>query len=501
MTQDFDVLVVGGGINGAAIARDAAGRGAHVLLVEKDDLASHTSSASTKLIHGGLRYLEHYEFRLVAESLAERERLARAAPHLIRGLRFVLPHDRDMRPKWLMRVGLFLYDRLGGRSSLPKSGSVDLRHSPLGAPLKPEHDYGFVYSDCWGDDSRLVVANARDAADRGARIETRTRLVAAARRDGCWDATIVSDGSGMRTVRARVLVNATGSWAADFLPALAGLPGSGALRLVKGSHIVTRRLYDGDHAYMLQNKDRRIIFVIPYEEDFTLIGTTDVAWQGPVGDVVPDGSEIEYLCSSVSRWFADAVTPDNVVASFAGLRPLYDDDEANPSEVSRDYVLALDDDGAPVLSVFGGKLTTHRALGQRVVDMLAPFFPEFGAAWTSDAAFPGGDIAIGGLAQLIQRVRSRAPFLDARTAQRMVESYGTRTDRILGDAANLEDLGEDFGEGLTQAEIDYLVREEWAMTAEDILWRRSKLGLRFKPEGIGRVTAYLNRQDHKTLYA
>ena len=501
MRQEFDILVVGGGINGAAIARDATGRGARVMLVEKDDLAAHTSSASTKLIHGGLRYLEQYEFRLVAESLAERERLARAAPHLIRGLRFVLPHDRSMRPKWMMRVGLFLYDRLGGRSSLPRSGGASLRGTLLGAPLKPDYDYGFLYSDCWGDDSRLVVTNARDAADHGAVIATRTRLVRADRHADHWAATLATV-DGEQQIVARALVNATGSWAADFLPDLASLKGVGSLRLIKGSHIVTRRLFGGDHAYMLQNPDRRIIFAIPYEQDFTLIGTTDVAWDGPVGNVKADPAEVAYLCDSVSRWFASPITPADVIASFAGLRPLYDDDSANPSEISRDYVLALDDSvGAPVLSVFGGKLTTHRALAERAVDKLSSVFPSLRTAWTADATFPGGDFAVDALEILVAQTQSRAPFLDARTVRRLVESYGTRVDRILGDATSLDDLGEQFGEGLTAAEVDHLVREEWACTAEDILWRRSKLGLRMPPGAVARLTAYLDGQTAKTMYA
>ncbi|WP_044330033.1 glycerol-3-phosphate dehydrogenase [Sphingomonas hengshuiensis] len=492
MQDAHDILVVGGGINGAAVARDAAGRGARVLLVEQNDLAAHTSSASTKLIHGGLRYLEQFEFRLVGEALAERERLLHAAPHLIRPLEFVLPHERSMRPGWMMRLGLFLYDRLGGASSLARSHAVRLDRGTRGAPLQPQHRRGYVYWDCWGDDSRLVVANAADAAQRGAAIRTRTRLLSAERKEGRWQAEIEGP-EGIQHVSARALVNATGAWAADFLPQRAKVATRSALRLIKGSHIVTRRLFDGDHAYLLQNPDKRVVFAIPYEGAFTLIGTTDVAWDGALDRVEIDAAETDYLCESVNRWLRTPISAADVVWSYAGLRPLYDDAEANPSAISRDYVLSLDAENgqAPVLSIFGGKITTHRALANRAVDQLAPFLPLLGAAWTDDAVLPGGDLGAGGLSALVESIAARAPFLDGRTARRLAESYGTSAYRVLGGATSASDLGEAFGAGLTEAEVEYLLTEEWAQTAEDILWRRSKLGLHMTPEAIARLTAYV----------
>lgn len=497
--KHYDILVAGGGINGVAIARDAAGRGARVLLVEKDDLAAHTSSASTKLIHGGLRYLEQYEFRLVGESLAERERMMQAAPHLIRPLSFVLPHERSMRPRWMMQAGLFLYDRLGGKSRLPRSRSVKLASDPMGAVLKGEVQHGYLYSDCWGDDSRLVVANALDAAERGATIMTQTRLGAAQVVGGQWQAQLHPAGGTPFTVSARAIVNATGSWAADFARAFAPKSAGGSLRMIKGSHLVTRKLYEGDHAFLLQNNDGRVIFTIPYEGNFTLVGTTDVDWAGSPDKVEVDSAEIAYLCKAVSDWFRTPLIPEDVVSTYAGVRPLYDDESDNPSKISRDYVLKYDkQSGAPFLSVFGGKITTHRALGERAADMLQADLPHMATAWTATATLPGGDAGPRGLAGVLEDIAVEAPFLDPATVKRLGQSYGTRFRRILKGARSIADLGRDFGGGLSQAEVDYLLREEWATTAEDILWRRSKLGLHIPADRYGDIAAYI-AQKSRTL--
>lgn len=494
MKAQYDLIVAGGGINGAAIARDAAGRGLRVLLVEQHDLASHTSSASTKLIHGGLRYLEQYEFRLVAEALAERERLMAAAPHLIRPLRFALPHAPGMRPGWMMRIGLFLYDRLGGRSRLPRSLAARFAGTPYGAPLRDGVTRGYLYSDCWGDDSRLVVACTQDAAARGADIATRTRIDHAERVPGGWDVRVTLADGETRAVRARALVNATGGWAQRFLAERTSITAHDRVRLVKGSHIVTRRLFDGDHAYLLQNPDKRVIFAIPYEDRFTLIGTTDVPWDGPLDEVAIDAAETDYLCAAVNRWFATPITPDDVVWSYAGLRPLHDDAEANPSEVSRDYVLALDtaDGGAPLLSVFGGKITTHRALAEHAMDRLRAHIDGTGPAWTGAAVLPGGDVGADGLDGLIARIGRAAPFLEAATVRRLAQSYGSRALAILGDARCAADLGIAFGAGLYEAELRHLVAHEWAATAQDVLWRRSKLGLQLDADASAAVARWID---------
>lgn len=478
-SEILDLLVVGGGVNGAGIARDAAGRGLSVLLVEQDDLAGATSSASTKLIHGGLRYLEHYEFRLVRESLQEREVLLRSAPHIIWPLRFVLPHESALRPAWLIRIGLLLYDHLGGRDRLPASKSVDLRHGPLGAPLKPHFTRGFVYSDCWVEDSRLVVLNALDAEERGARVLTRTRCAAARRRGGGWEATLEDGETRERsTVGARALVNATGPWVGRFIDGALGLEHSHRIRLVKGSHIVVPRLYEGEHAYILQNVDRRIVFAIPYERAFTLIGTTDLSYEGDPAAVAISPVEIDYLCAAVSRNFARAVTPADVVWTYAGVRPLQDDESADPSTVTRDYVLELDESGGvPLLSVFGGKITTYRRLAEQALEKLRPFFPSAGPSWTAAATLPGGEMPGADFDRFLADLRARRPWLPPALVQRYARAYGTRVERLIGSAASLADLGRHFGEDLYAREVDYLVEHEWACSAEDILWRRSKLGL------------------------
>ena len=492
----FDLLVVGGGINGAGIARDAAGRGLSVLLCEQGDLASATSSASTKLIHGGLRYLETYAFRLVREALAERERLLAIAPHIVWPLRFVLPRDAGLRPAWMLRLGLFLYDNLSALRSLPGSQSLRLSGTPLGAPLQERLSEGFAYSDCWVEDSRLVVLNALDARERGADIRTRTRLVSARREEGLWCARLASKDGAEQEVRARLVVNAAGPWVSGLLTDL-GLGSRAAVRLVKGSHLVTRRLYEGEHAYILQQPDRRIVFAIPYEGAFTLIGTTDVAHGEAPGPVAISAAETRYLLTAINRSFARRVTEADVVWSYAGLRPLYDDAAADASAVTRDYVLDIDAAAgqAPVLSVFGGKLTTYRRLAEHAIEKLKPHLPPHGPAWTGTAPLPGGDVPRGDIEAFLDGLLRERPFLPEATARRLVRAYGTRLREILGPATSLSDLGEDFGGGLSAAEVAYLVSREWAESAEDILWRRSKLGLHVAPGTAERLDAHLAEQS------
>jgi glycerol-3-phosphate dehydrogenase len=492
LTADrYDLLVVGGGINGAGIARDAAGRGLSVLLCEKNDLASATSSASSKLIHGGLRYLEYGEFRLVREALMEREVLLAAAPHIIWPLRFVLPHDSSLRPRPLIRLGLFLYDHIGGRRTLPGTEAVKLRRNPYGTPLQERVTDGFVYSDCWVQDARLVVLNARDAAARGSTILTRTEVKSARREGDHWRATIRSEGGVTREVAARILVNAAGPWVLDVVEN-ASIGTRASVRLVKGSHIVVPKLYDGDQAYILQNDDRRIVFVIPYEDGFTLIGTTDIPFEGSPETVAIDRDETEYLCRAVSRWFARPVSPDSVVWSYSGVRPLYDDRASNASAVTRDYVFDLDETGGvPALSIFGGKITTYRRLAEHALAKLAPFLPQAGAPWTSGTKLPGGDLPGNDPAAFAAELRREYPFLDAALARRLTRSYGGEARRILNGAKAFDGLGRHFGAGLTERELDWLVKEEWARTPEDILWRRSKLGLRMRQDEARAVAAWL----------
>lgn len=486
----YDLLVIGGGINGAGIARDAAGRGLSVLLCERGDLAEHTSSASTKLIHGGLRYLEQYEFRLVREALAERERLMRLAPHIVWPLRFVLPHDTGLRPAWLLRIGLFLYDHLSRLRALPGSQSLRLTRDGFGAPLQARLTRGFAYSDCWVEDSRLVVLNALDAAERGATIRTRTNVESARREGDAWSATLHDAESGRRErVRARIVVNAAGPWVAQTLLRTLSVEARPKVRLVKGSHIVTRRLYAGDQAYILQQPDRRIVFAIPYERDFTLIGTTDVPYEAGPGRVTISAEETRYLCDCINRSFARAIGPDDVVWSYSGVRPLYDDAAASASAVTRDYVLELDADGPPVLSVFGGKITTYRRLAEHALEKLD--LPGLKPAWTGAAPLPGGDIPGGDFEAFLGRLRAAYPFLPELLARRLARAYGTRAERLLGSARSLADLGEHFDGGLTAREVDYLMAEEWARSPDDILWRRTKLGLRTGREGVARLARHL----------
>ena len=480
-----DVLVVGGGINGAGIARDLAGRGLSVVLCEKDDLAAHTSSSSTKLIHGGLRYLEHYEFALVRKALAEREVLLRSAPHIMWPLRFVMPHDPGMRPVWMVRIGLFLYDHLARREVLPGSRTVDLRAHPSGTPLKRHFRKGFVYSDGWVDDARLVVLNAVDAAERGATVLTRWACVDARRAPAEWQVQLRSSAGATRELRARALVNAAGPWAAQFLAEHAHAPERKALRLVKGSHIVVRKLFAHDHAYIFQNPDRRIIFAIPYERDFTLIGTTDVEHHGAIGGARIDDAEIAYLCEQASRYFERAVHPGDVVWSYSGVRPLLDDESGDPSAVTRDYELELDTaGGAPLLTVWGGKITTFRKLAEEAADRLAAPLGTARGAWTQGAFLPGGDFRplIGAarrpdedFARLLGALAQRHPKVDARLLQRLARAYGTRAETLLAGSG----LGAEVAPGLHEAELAHLRVHEWACSAEDVLWRRSKLGLHY----------------------
>lgn len=497
LNRPYDLLIVGGGVNGAGIARDAVGRGASVLMVEQDDLASYTSSASTKLIHGGLRYLEYYEFRLVREALTERERLLKMAPHIIWPMRFVLPHSKLVRPAWMLKAGLFLYDHLASNMTLPKSRAVDFRTHSSGRPLKDDYTKGFVYSDGWVQDSRLVVLNALDAAERGADIRTRTRLIKATRSNGLWQAELEDRVTGKTThVQARALVNAAGPWVARLLAETLNIPNSKSVRLVKGSHIIVPRVFDGPQAYIFQNPDKRIVFAIPYEQNFTLIGTTDIPWNEAPGKVGIAPDEIKYLCESVNRYFKKDVKESDVVWTYAGLRPLYDDASANASAVTRDYVLDLDtQDGAPLLSIFGGKITTYRKLAEHALEKLAPVLPAVaGVSWTATEVLPGGDIGEGGFDAALARLGRAAPWLPAATAWRLLRNYGSRVYEIIGEATSLKDLGEVLGGDLTTREVDYLIEREWARTGEDILWRRSKLGLHLSEAEKQKVSDYVQQK-------
>lgn len=488
---EFDLLIVGGGINGAGIARDAAGRGLRVLLVEQDDLANYTSSSSTKLIHGGLRYLEYYELRLVRESLIERERLLGMAPHIIWPLRFVLPQSQSPRPAWIVRAGLFLYDHLGGRRQLPGTEAIDLSHHPIGNGLK-DGGKAYLYSDCWVEDSRLTILNAMDAALRGAVIHTRTRLTEA-REDGRHWIAALEGPEGTGEARAAMLVNAAGPWVDDILRRTGRARHDRGVRLVKGSHIVVPRLFEGDHAFMLQNPDRRIVFAIPYERDYTLIGTTDQPWTGQPAKAEISAEETDYLCDTANRYFVNRIAPGNVVWSYAGIRPLYDDHAANASAVTRDYVLDLDDaqGRAPMLSIFGGKITTYRRLAEHALGEVAHLFPRAGRAWTAGITLPGGEIPDGDFTAFFAALKVRHPGIAPALLYRLARAYGTRAERVLGDAASESALGRDFGGHLFQREVDYLVEHEWARTAEDILWRRSKLGLHVPDGTAQRLDQYL----------
>jgi glycerol-3-phosphate dehydrogenase len=491
----YDLLIIGGGINGAGIARDAAGRGLSVLLCEQDDLAAHTSSASTKLIHGGLRYLEYYEFGLVRKSLQEREVLLRAAPHIIRPLNFVMPHSAGLRPAWLIRAGLYLYDHLGKRELLPGSRSVDLRMHAAGQSLKPEFMRGFTYSDARVDDARLVVLNALDAHERGATILPHTRCLSARRYADMWDVTLRPAGEDPQVVRCRALVNAAGPWVMNVLHDALDMSSRPHLRLAKGSHIVVRRLFQHDDAYLLQNPDKRILFAIPYEREFTLIGTTDVEYTGDPADASITDAETNYLCDMANHYFAHGISPADVIWSYSGVRPLLADDAHDLSEVTRDYRLECDatSERAPLLCVFGGKITTYRRLAEEGLALLAQSLPQMKAPWTAGAPLPGGDIPNADFDGFFGEFRRSLPWLPDELARRYAHAYGTRIDALLAGARGISDLGEDYGGGLYEAEIDYLVRREWAQTAEDILWRRSKLGLHVSDETAARIAKRMER--------
>ncbi|HQT74372.1 MAG TPA: glycerol-3-phosphate dehydrogenase [Acidiphilium sp.] len=492
-----DIAIIGGGINGCGIARDAAGRGWSVFLCEAGDLGGATSAASTKLIHGGLRYLEYYEFRLVREALMEREVLWSIAPHIIWPLRFVLPHHKGLRPAWMLRLGLFIYDHLGGRKKLPPTRTLRLRRDPAGKPLDVRFVRGYEYSDCWVEDSRLVVLNARDAADRGAEIAPRTRCVSGAREDGLWTLTVRDEQSGeTRIVRARTLVNAAGPWVAEVLQQVLRANSPASVRAVQGSHIVVRRLYEGEHCYIFQNEDGRIFFVIPYERDFTLIGTTDRDYHGDPAAVRASEEEIAYLCQSASAYFTRPIAPSDVVWAYSGVRPLYDDGASKAQAATRDYVLEMDApaDGPALLSVFGGKITTYRRLAESVLDRLAPHLPAAAGkakGWTGHAALPGGDFPPEGYAAEVASLRRDYPFLAVRLAERLIRAYGTRARALLGAAARMEDLGHTFGADLTEAELRYLHDHEFARTADDVVWHRSKLGLHLTREEIAAIDRFM----------
>ena len=483
-----DVLVIGGGINGVGIARDLAGRGLKVVLTERDDLANHTSSASTKLIHGGLRYLEYYEFSLVRKSLAERELLLRAAPHIMWPLRFVMPHDPSMRPVWMIRLGLFMYDHLAKREYLPASGTIDLRQHPVGKPLQPRFTSAFAYSDGWVDDARLVVLNAIDARTRGATVLTRCPCVQLERQGAGWQARLQPAGGAEITVQARAVVNATGPWASQFLRERAHKPEARQLRLVKGSHIIVPKIFEHDHAYLFQNPDKRVIFAIPFERDFTLIGTTDVEVKGDAGQARIDQDEIAYLCEQASRYFEKPVQPADVVWTYSGVRPLLDDESGSASAVTRDYLLEFDAPavkGGPLLTVWGGKLTTFRKLAEEVSDLLLKRLDEQRPAWTGTTSFPGGDLSafIGApqrpdvdMRRFIDALAQRYPQLPIALRERWAHAYGSRIQLLLADD---KPLGAEVAPGLYEVELDYLYQREWARSADDVLWRRSKLGLHY----------------------
>lgn len=485
--MEADLLVIGGGINGVGIARDAAGRGLSVVLCEQGDLGQATSSASSKLLHGGLRYLEHREFKLVRESLSEREVLLHNASHIVKPLRFVTPHNRRVRPAWMLHAGLILYDRLAPDSSLPKSERLSLRTHAYGAPIASRLRTGFVYSDCWIDDARLVILTALDAANRGATILPRTRLESAERHADHWLAT-TSTG---QTIRAQAVVNAAGPWVPGVLHDILQVDMPARLRLVKGSHIVVPRLHDGQQAYVLQNDDRRIVFVLPFESHYTLIGTTDVPYNGDPGSVRISGSETEYLCDLVNTYFRSQISPADVVWAFSGVRSLFDDEAASASTVTRDYRLEVDANGAPVLNVLGGKLTGYRLLSEQVLIQLANVFPDAGPDWTATAPLPGSSPDSPGFGSFLERVILEFPWLPAGLARDYARRYGTRIHDLLDGCNSVARLGEEFGPGLFEREVQFLIDTEWAVTADDILWRRTKLGLRQSPESTARLEAWL----------
>lgn len=509
-----DLFVIGGGINGCGIARDAAGRGLRVELAEMNDLASATSSASTKLFHGGLRYLEYWEVRLVREALIERETLLRAMPHISWPMRFVLPYHKDMRfdgetptskllnifipwmkgrrPAWLIRFGLFLYDNLGGRKILKGTTSLNLANTPEGAPLEDRFKKAYEYSDCWIEDSRLVVLNARDAHARGARINVRTKVISAEQANGIWHVTLETQDGAQRVAKARMLVNAGGPWVESIIRNTVRINSNEGVRLVRGSHIVTRKLYDHDKCYFFQGEDGRIIFTIPYETDFTLIGTTDADHDDVNQKPVCTDEEQDYLLEFASKYLKQDISRDDVKWTYSGVRPLYNDGASSATAATRDYVLKVDESaGAPILNIFGGKITTSRRLAETALEKIKPFFPNTGDPWTAGVPLPGGDFPVDGVAALMQRLAKQYPFLNARWVSRLIKAYGLEAFEVLGDAATEADLGKNFGANLTEREVNWLVENEYARSAEDIVWRRSKLGLRLTKQEIDELDEWV----------
>jgi glycerol-3-phosphate dehydrogenase len=502
--QLYDLMIIGGGINGCGIARDAAGRGLTVLLAEKDDLAQGTSSKSTKLIHGGLRYLEYYEFRLVREALSEREVLLKNAPHLIWPLRFILPHHPELRPKWLIRLGLFIYDHLGGRKLLPPTKTIDLTINMTGKPLAAGYTQGFEYSDCWVDDARLVVLNALDAAQRGATILTQTACVGAKRVGNHWEIQLKAQHSAESfTVKAKALVNAAGPWVDHLLHDIEHLPpAQHSVRLVRGSHIIVPKLYEHDRAYIFQNRDGRIIFAIPYEQAFTLLGTTDLDHHVGLDQVQISDEEVMYICKAASEYFKQPITPQQVVSTYSGIRPLYDDGASQAQAATRDYVLKVSDvqGQAPLLNIFGGKITTYRRLAEDALHKLKPYQPQQGQAWTKLAPLPGGDFAVDQVDALVDKLLKNYSFLTPQWAHSLIRRYGTRAGQVLGDANTKADLGQDFGATLTEREVQFLRTHEWAKDAEGILWRRTKLGLHMSANEREYFTQWFNHHTRTYTY-
>ena len=512
-----DLFIIGGGINGTGIARDAQGRGLHVTLAEMNDLASATSSASTKLFHGGLRYLEYFEIKLVKKALIERETLLKAMPHISWPMRFVLPYHKDMRfetttpasrllsvfmpwargrrPAWMIRLGLYLYDHLGGRDILPGTTTLNLAHDPAGAPLDDRFQRAFEYSDCWVEDARLVVLNARDASDRGADILVRTKVISAAREGSLWRIETEDNQTGERRAHlARALVNAGGPWVEDIVRGVAGINTSESIRLVQGSHIVTKSLFDHGKCYFFQGEDGRIIFAIPYETDFTLIGTTETEYRADPSDAVCTDDEADYLLAFANKFFKRQLTRGDIVWTYSGVRPLYADGSKSATAATRDYVLSINKNGPPILSVFGGKITTYRKLAEGAMKMLEPFFPDAGKNWTAGVALPGGDFPVDGVAALTDDLLTDYPFLNIAWARRLIRAYGTEARLVLGDAIREEDLGNTFGATLTAAEVSWLMQKEYARRADDVVWRRSKLGLRLTKEEIAELNNWMLAQ-------
>ena len=494
--EKTDILVIGGGINGVGIARDAAGRGLGVVLCEKDDLAQHTSSSSTKLIHGGLRYLEHYDFLLVRHALQEREILLQSAPHIIWPLRFILPHHRSLRPRWLIRLGLFLYDHIGGRKILPASNGVDLGRHIAGAALKPEFTHGFEYSDCWVQDARLVVLNARDAQRRGATILTRTKCTSIRRKQDHWLVDLMDCRTGqVGSIHAKTLVNASGPWVKQTLELGTSTGTDKNVRLVKGSHIVVPKLFDHDYPYIFQHADGRVMFAIPYEQDFTLLGTTDIEIDVDPDDVFITDKEISYICDAINEYLKQPVKSEDIVWSYSGVRPLFDDESQNASKVTREYVLQLDQNGPPILSVFGGKITTYRKLSEQVVDLLKKPMSFDAPAWTSTSTLPGGDLENSDFGQFLAACQKRYAWLDDSLLYDYARNYGTEIEILLDGCAGTEDLGESFGGGLFACEVSYLMTHEWAEEADDVIWRRSKRGLRMPAGADSKLQAWMDRRN------